>query len=90
MKCIRKDCESGKLANWWPVLLFYAPGTNIAARGEFEDLRFCTPCKYKIVVADLMDDSGWESIRDGFRSLDRVDPDRDRTKIEWQWAGKEV
>lgn len=80
-ECARTGC--GKPAVSTPVLVLKAPIGDAEVAIGIPDLPHCADHVQSTKVSDLMDDAGWQSIVDQFRSRGMAEPVRASAAIKW-------
>lgn len=84
LRCDRVGC-SGE-GRWLPVLMVRAPyrARNSTPAPCILSLAICDVHKETGSVDDFLSDGGWTQIVEGFATLGKVPPARERTTLEWR------
>lgn len=85
-ECGRTDCHNVATAR--PVLLVQPEGMTIPQPAEVVlNVPVCDDHQTTTTVADLVNDTGWQRIVDGFRANGKATPDRRRLGLTWERIG---
>lgn len=85
----RDGQECGRPATVIPAIDLYAPGSSTPAT-MLLGLPHCDECAAMAVLAELLDDRGWQQVTASFRAIRRAEPVRELAALRWHHVAGEV